>query len=119
MSDVDDVMIECNDEFPNSYSSPHTVKVIELKKITWMIHVAHMRVKCTQNFYRKISGKRSLGRPSCRKHKVKEIIKKYYVRLWSGFMWFRKGKGGGHSEHGNVLFRFIKCREFLDYISKY
>ena len=106
-------MSECNDEFPNSYSSPYTVKVIELRKTTWMIHVAHMAVKCTQNFGRKISGKRSLGRPSYRQHKVKQIIKKYYVRLWSGFMWFRKGKGGGSSEHVNVLFRFIKCGEFL------
>jgi hypothetical protein len=79
-----------------------------------MIHVAHLAVKCPQNFGRKISGKRSLGRPSCRQQKVKHIIKKYYVKLWSGFMWFKKGKGGGRSEHRNVLFRFIKCGEFLD-----
>jgi len=66
--------------------------MIKLRKITWMIHVAHMAMKCTQNFGRKISGKKSLGRSSCRQHKVKHIIKKYYVRLWSGFMWFTKGK---------------------------
>jgi hypothetical protein len=35
------------------------------------------------------------------------------VRVWTGFIWLRKGPVAGCCEHGNEPLSSIKCGEFL------
>jgi hypothetical protein len=54
-----------NEELHNLYSSPSIIKIIKLRRIRWVGHVARMGEK--KNMYRllvgKAEGKRPLGRP--------------------------------------------------------
>jgi hypothetical protein len=102
------------DEFHNSYSSPNTVTVIELRKIRCVIHVAHKAQMCTSSFGRKISGKRSLGRPMCRQYKsktdYKAILYKGVVRIYVAQK--RNGRWT-FSEHGSALLSVLNFGNFL------
>jgi hypothetical protein len=57
-----------NDELHSLYSSPDIVRVIKLRSMRWVGHVAHMGVG--RGVYRVLvgrpKGKRPLGRPRCR-----------------------------------------------------
>jgi len=46
---------------------------------------------------RKPEGKRPLGRPRRRwEDNMKTDLRKWDVRVWTGWSWPRKGTGGGH-----------------------
>jgi hypothetical protein len=57
-----------NEELHNLYSSPSVIRIIKLRKMRWVAHVARMGEK--RNVYRllvgKPYGKRPLGRPKRR-----------------------------------------------------
>jgi hypothetical protein len=44
----------------------------------------------------KPEGNRPLGRPKHRWRILEWIFRKWDVRAWTGSMWLRIGKGGGH-----------------------
>jgi hypothetical protein len=85
-----------NEEHENLYSSPSTIKMINLR-MRWAGHVTRMGEK--RNTYRilvgKPGGKRPLGRS---KRKWVDNIKmafRYDGVVWTGLIWFRIGTSGG------------------------
>ena len=61
-----------NEELNDVHSSPSIVRVIKLRRIRWMGHVAHMGERHIQGLVEKREGKRSLGRP---RHRWEDNIK--------------------------------------------
>jgi hypothetical protein len=68
------------------YSSPSIIRIIKLRRMRWVGHVAQMGEK--RNMYRllveKPEGTRPLGRPRRRWNGV----------MWTGLVWLRIGTGG-------------------------
>jgi len=64
-----------NDKLNDLYSSPNTIRVIELKRMRWMGHVARMgeRISVYRILVGKPEGKRPLGRPRRRREETNEM----------------------------------------------
>ena len=64
-----------NDKLIDLYSSPNTIRVIELKRMRWMGHVARMgeRISVYRILVGKPEGKRPLGRPRRRREETNEM----------------------------------------------
>jgi len=84
-----------NEELHNLQASPNIITVIKSSKVRWAGHVARMREK-------RISYKTSVGKPENKspierpRRRWKDTIKmKYNERMWTRFIWFRKGTSGG------------------------
>jgi len=88
-----------NDKLNDLYSSPSIVWVIKSRRMRWAAYVAHMRERI--GVYRvlvgKPEGKRPLGRPRSRwEYNIKMDLQEVGCEAWTGSMWLRIGKGGGH-----------------------
>jgi len=64
--------------------------------------------------------KTPFGRPRHRwEDNIKQILKKWSVKMWTGFIWLRIRISGGLCEHGNEPLGSVKGGEFLDRLSHY
>jgi hypothetical protein len=88
-----------NEEPKDLYCSPNIVRVIKLRRMRWVGHVARMWEK--RGAYRVLmgrsEGKRPLGRP---RHRWEDNItidpQEVGWRIWTGLIWLRIGTVGGH-----------------------
>ena len=88
-----------NEELNNLYCSPIIFRVIKLRRMGWVRHVARMGQE--RSLYRvsvgKPAGKRPLGRTGTNGSIIlKWIFRKWDVGVWRGSSWLRIGTGGGH-----------------------
>jgi len=88
-----------NEELNDLYWSQNIVRVIKLRRMRWVGHVARMgegRGVCIF-LVEKPEGKRPLGRRRLRwEDNIKMDLQKVGVRVWSGSSWLRVGTDGGH-----------------------
>jgi len=84
-----------SDELNDLYSSPNIVQLIK-SRMRWVGHVAHMgeRRGIDRGFVGKPEGKRTLGRPRCRREE--NINMDLQEVGCGGGSWISKGTGGGH-----------------------
>jgi hypothetical protein len=76
------------------------------------------------NAYKSLAGKYEAKRPLGRFKRrwgmiLKWNLKKYSVRMWTGFNWFRVRSNGGLFEHDNEPSGSIIGGKFVDQLSKY
>jgi len=85
----------CNEELSDLYSLPNIVQVVNLRRMRWVGHVAHMGEG--RGVHRvlvgKPEGKRPMGRPS---HRWEDNIKMDLQVVGTGWSWLRIGTGGRH-----------------------
>jgi len=106
-----------NEERNDLYSSPNIVRVIKLRRIRWVGHVARMgeRKGVSRGLVGKPEEKRPLGSPRRRwEDNIKVDIQVVTCGVWTGSSWLRIGKGWGTCECSNEPSGSIKCGEFLD-----
>jgi hypothetical protein len=73
--------------------------------------------ECAGNFIQKFQGERTLGRLTCRYRIIlKWILKKYWVRVWTGFIWLTIGSSGGVIR---TSLSSMMCGELIDQVGDY
>jgi hypothetical protein len=105
-----------NEELNDQYPSPRIIRVIKLRRMTWVGCVACMGDR--RGVYGvsvgKPEGKRQLGRPRHRwEDNMKRDPKGGDVGAWTGSIWLGIGQVVGTCECGNEPPGSIKCGEFL------
>jgi len=88
-----------NEELNDLYCSPNIVCTIKLRRMRWAGHVARMWER--RGVYRvlvgKPEGKRPLEDPGADgKIILRWVFRKWGVEAWTGLIWLRTGRGGGH-----------------------
>jgi len=88
-----------NEELRYLYPSPNIIRVIKSRRVRWEGRVACIGKK--RGGYRilvgKPEGKRPLVRPRCRwEDNTKMVLQEVEWSAWTGLIWLRIGKGGGH-----------------------
>jgi len=88
-----------NEELKVLYSSPNIVRVIKLRRIRWVGHVA--RMGDGRGMYRVLVGKPEGKRPVGRHRRtwednIKMDLQEVGYGVWNGSSWLRIGTGGGH-----------------------
>jgi hypothetical protein len=95
-----------NDELHGLYSSPNIVRAIKLRRMRWMVYVAHMgEGRGVYRFYvGRPEGKGPLGRPRCRwEDNIKMNLREIRIE---GTNWIQSS--GEFCEHGNEPLGSIK-----------
>jgi hypothetical protein len=113
-----------NEELHNLYTSLNIIRVVKLRRMRWVGHVAHIEMR---NVYTisvwKADRKRPLGKTNYRwKDNILMDLKKQVGRMWTVFIWLRKWTSwgrGGCSEHENELSGSNREEKFLDKLSEY
>jgi hypothetical protein len=105
-----------NEKLYDIYPSPNIIQVIISRKMRQKGHKAHMGVRtgAYSVLVRGPEGKRSLGRPRCkRKNNIKMSLR---AVEWRGLDWIDlavdRDRKGALGECGTELSGFIKCGEF-------
>ena len=87
-----------NKELNDLYSLPNIVRVVKSRRMRWAGHVARMGEDRVVHrvLVGKPEGKRHLGDQDVDGRIIlRWIFRKFDVGVWSGFIWFRIGTGGG------------------------
>jgi hypothetical protein len=88
-----------NEELNDLYCSPAIVGVIKSRRLRWAGHVARMGVGevHTGFWWGNLRERYHLEDPGIDGRIIfKWIFKKWDVGVWTGLIWVRRGKGGGH-----------------------
>ena len=89
-----------NEELNDLYSLPNIIKVIKLRRMRWMGHVAQMRER--RGVYRillgKPEGRRQFGSLGqiYEEDNIKMDLQEVGCGPWTGLIWLGIGIGGGH-----------------------
>jgi hypothetical protein len=87
-----------NEELRNLHSTPNIIRVFKSGRMRWVGHVMHMGG--IRNAYRFLvcrpERRRTIGSPRCRwEDNIKVDLREIGFGVWIGFMWLRRGTGGG------------------------
>jgi hypothetical protein len=87
----------------------------KVRSVVWAEHVARM-MGDTRVCSKKLKGNNLGNQAMDGRIMLKRISKKVCVRVWTGFLWFKKGPLVDRCEHGNepsVSIKGDECRDQL------